>query len=122
MRLATSEDKPPPSNKRALTLSHEDPIISALEQLDLPLDSQVTVSRPGYDVDKILLQDVYRIKSGLPLTITALRCWSPGQPFPFGPRRDNYGGIVLPTATVVSILASIRFLSYLTTLFQLNWL
>jgi hypothetical protein len=87
--------------------SHEDPLIAAVEPLDLRLDSQVTVALPGSGVDQILLQDIYRIKSGFPLIFTPLRYWTPGQPFPFSLRRDNYGGIVLTTATVVSIPASI---------------
>lgn len=86
---------------------HEDALIAALEPLDLPLDSQVTVTRPGADVNQVLLQDIYRIKSGLPLIFTPLCFWAPGQPFPFSLRRDNYGGIVLNTATVVSTLANI---------------
>jgi hypothetical protein len=83
-------------------LSQEDRLIAALEYLNLSVESQVTLSRPGRDVTTILLQDVYRIKPGLPLLLTPSRDWTPGQQFPRSPRRDNYGGIVLPTATVVS--------------------
>ena len=69
----------------------------------MALDSQVTVASPGRRVGQMLMQDVYRVKSGALLTLTVPRPWSPGQQFPVGPRRDNYGGIVLSTATVVSL-------------------
>lgn len=93
------------SKESSLTLPHEDAFIAALEPLEVPLDSHVTVTRPGSDGDQVILQDVYRIKRGSPLIFTPPRCWTPGQPFPFSLRRDNYGGIVLPTATVVSTQA-----------------
>jgi hypothetical protein len=102
-RTTPSDDRMFSFNKSSLMISHEDRLISALEQLDLSVESQVTVSRPGPDVHTILLQDVYRIQSGLPLIFTSPRDWTPGQQFPSGPRRDNYGGIVFPTATVVSV-------------------
>ena len=69
----------------------------------MPLDSHVTVASPGSRLDQMLLQDVYSVKRGAPLTMTAPRPWSSGQQFPVGPRRDDYGGIVLSTATVVSL-------------------
>jgi hypothetical protein len=90
-------------NENSLMISQEDRLISALGQLDLSIESQVTISRPGPEVNTILLQDVYRIKPGLPLIFTLPRDWTPGHRFPSGPRRDNYGGLVFPTATVVSV-------------------
>jgi hypothetical protein len=78
-------------------------LITALEPLEVALDSQVTVASPGRRVGQMLLQDVYRVKRGAPLTLTVPRPWSPGQQFPVGPRRDNYAGTVLSTATVVSL-------------------
>jgi len=78
-----------------------DPLINALEPLDLPLDSHVTVARPG--PDQVLLQDVYRLVNGQTLTVTSPRDWSPGKVWPLGPRRDNYGGVQLNTAVIVSI-------------------
>jgi hypothetical protein len=71
------------------------------------LDSHVTVASPGRRLGQMLLQDVYRVKRGAPLTLTAPLAWSPGQQFPVGPRRDNYGGTVLSTATVVSLQISL---------------
>jgi hypothetical protein len=79
----------------------DDPLITALEQLDLPLDCHVTVARPGHN--RLLLQDVYRLVKGQPVTVTSARDWSPAESFPVGPRRDNYKGIVFPAATVASI-------------------
>jgi hypothetical protein len=78
-------------------------LITALEPLEMPLDSHVTVASSGRRLGQMLLQDVYRVKRGAPLTLTAPRPWSPGQQFPVGPRRDNYGGAILSTATVVSL-------------------
>jgi hypothetical protein len=79
----------------------DDPLITALEQLDLPLDSHVTVARPGSN--RVLLQDVYRLAKGQPLTVTSHLDWSPTENFPVGPRSDNYRGRVFPAATVASI-------------------
>jgi hypothetical protein len=80
----------------------KDPLINSLEQLELPLDSHVTVARPG--PDRFLLQDVYRLVKGQPLTITLARDWSPGQEWSLGPRRDNYGGVQIRTVVIVSII------------------
>jgi len=52
--------------------------------------------------DHVLVQEVYRLVTGQSLTVTSPRHWSPGG-FPVSPRRDNYRGIVLPSATVVSV-------------------
>lgn len=78
-------------------------LTTALEPLEVALDSHVTVASPGHCVGQMLMQDVYRVKRGVLLTLTVPRPWSPGQQFPVGPRRDNYGGIDLSTATVVSL-------------------
>ena len=102
----TLEDPPAASNTSSLPWS----LVTALEPLELALDSHVTVALPGRRVGQVLLQDIYRVKRGVPLTLTAPRPWSPGQQFLRGPRRDNYGGIVLATATVVSLQTG----SYLT--------
>jgi hypothetical protein len=91
------------SNDNSLIISQEDRLISALGQLDLSVESRVTLSRPGPEVDTILLQEVYRIKRGSHLIFTLPRYWTPGRPIPRGPRRDNYDGLVFPTATVVSV-------------------
>jgi hypothetical protein len=107
MHTTPSDDNLFSSNENSLILSHEDRLISALEQLELSVESQVSVSRPGPEVDTIILQDVYRIKHELPLIITPPRDWAPGHKFPNGPRRDNYGGIVFPTATVVSVRTNV---------------
>jgi hypothetical protein len=80
----------------------DDPLITALEQLDLPLDSDVTVAWP--EPNRFLLQDVYRLVKGQPLTVTLPRDWSPAETFPVGPRRDNYRGTVFPSATIASII------------------
>jgi hypothetical protein len=80
----------------------DDPLITALEKLDLPLDSHVTVARRG--PNQFLLQDVYRLVKGQPLTVTSHLDWSPAETFPVAPRRDNYKGIVFPAATVASII------------------
>jgi hypothetical protein len=78
-------------------------LVTALEPLEVAMDSHVTLAWPGLRVNQMLLQDVYRVKRGAPLILTAPRAWSPGQQFPVGPRRDNYGGTVMSTATVVSL-------------------
>jgi hypothetical protein len=76
-------------------------LVTALEPLHLPLDSDVTVARPARD--HALVQEVYRLVTGQSLTLTSPRDWSPEEGFPVSPRRDNYRGIVLPSATVVSV-------------------
>jgi hypothetical protein len=68
----------------------------------MSVDSHVTVARPGSDINHIMLQNVYRIKAGLSLILTPPCDWSPRQPLPPLSRRDNYGGITLNAATVVS--------------------
>lgn len=87
------------------TALSDDPLITALEQLHLPLDSHVTVARPA--PNRVLLRDVYRIVKGRPLTVTLPRDWSPAETYPVGPRRDNYRGIVFSSATVASIITII---------------
>jgi hypothetical protein len=95
------------NNGDGLALNNE-PLITALEPLDLPLDSHVTVARPG--PDEVLLQDVYRLVTGQSLTVTPPRNWRQMESFPAGPRRDNYGGIVFDTVTVVSIVVIITII------------
>ena len=82
-------------------LASDDALATALEPLHLPLDSDVTVASPGGD--HALVQEVYRLVAGQSLTVTSPRDWSP-EGFPVSPRRDNYRGIVLRSATVVSVI------------------
>ena len=91
----------PVSADSAAPVSTEDPLLTALEPLHLPLDSDVTVARPVGD--HIVVQEVYRLVTGQSLTATSPRDWSPAEGFPVSPERDNYRGIVLPSATVVSV-------------------
>ena len=91
----------PVSADSAAPVSAEDPLLTALEPLHLPLDSDVTVARPVGD--HIVVQEVYRLVTGRSLTETSPRDWSPAEGFPVSPERDNYRGIVLPSATVVSV-------------------
>jgi hypothetical protein len=83
--------------------SNEDPLITALEPLYLQLDSHVTIARVGANMKQVLLQDIYRIGYQELLTITPPREWSSGHQFPSGPQRNNYNGINLKTAVLVSI-------------------
>lgn len=89
------------------TLSNES-LITALEPLDLPLDSHVTLALPG--PDQVLLQDVYRLVNGQSLTVTPPRHWRQIEGFSVGPQRDNYRGIVFPTTAVVSIVIIISII------------
>ncbi|KDR16068.1 hypothetical protein L798_10080 [Zootermopsis nevadensis] len=93
--LPISEEPSAPNNN---ALSSES-LMRALEPLDLVLDSHVTLAIP--EPDQVLLQDVYRLVSGQNLTVTSPRHWSPGQVWPTGPRRDNYGGVQIKTAVIV---------------------
>ena len=68
----------------------------------MPLNSHVTVARQGADTKCFSLQNVYRIRDGSPLISTAAHDWRPGQTLPDTDRRDNYRGITINTATVVS--------------------
>jgi len=90
----------PLSADSAPFLASDDALASALEPVHLPLDSDVTVARPAGD--HALVQEVYRLVTGQSLTVTSPRDWSPEEVFPVSPRRDNYRGIILPSATVVS--------------------
>jgi len=91
----------PLSADSAPFLASNDALATALEPLHLPLDSDVTVALPAGD--HVLVQEVYRLVTGQSLTVTSPRDWSPEEGFPVSPRRDNYRGIVLPSATVVSV-------------------
>ena len=91
----------PLSADSAPFLASDDTLATALEPVHLPLDSDVTVVRPAGD--HALVQEVYRLVTGQSLTVTPPRDWSPEEVFPVSPRRDNYRGIVLPSATVVSV-------------------
>jgi hypothetical protein len=68
----------------------------------MSVDSHVTVAQLRSDIKHVMLQNVYRIKAGLSLIFTPPCDWSPRQPLPLMSQRDNYGGITLNAATVVS--------------------
>ncbi|KAJ9593927.1 hypothetical protein L9F63_014641 [Diploptera punctata] len=70
-----------------------------MEALDIPIDSQVIVAH--VKSESALLQDVYRIKTGMSLVFTPQRVWFPGDHFPRSPPRNDYGGIIFPTTTVM---------------------
>lgn len=97
--LPTGADTSPSDEE---LVASDDPLITALEPMDLPLNSHVTVARPGHD--HVLLQDVYRLATGSSLTVTSPRRWGPGQVWPPELRRDNYLGIDIPTVIIVSTL------------------
>lgn len=82
----------------------DDPLITALEPMDLPLNSHVAVARPGHG--RLLLQDVYRLATGHALTVTSPRLWGPGQVWPAEPPRDNYREIAIKTVVIVSTLST----------------
>lgn len=82
--------------------SEQEPLITALESLPLAVDSQVFLAHQGSDLSHVLLQEVYRIQPDLLLVFTPLLEWSSGQLLPPKLRRDNYGGISINAATVVS--------------------
>ena len=75
---------------------------AALGQINMSIDSHVTVARRGPDTKFVSVQNVYTIKDGLPLISTPPHDWRPGQTLPRKYRRDNYRGITLNAATVVS--------------------
>ncbi|PSN34655.1 Ionotropic receptor 75b [Blattella germanica] len=72
-----------------------------LSKLDLPIYSQVTVASYKQGDVVVELQDVYRVRKEVPLTITPVQKWAPGERFPRGPKRDNFGGIVFNSSTVL---------------------
>ncbi|KAJ4439289.1 hypothetical protein ANN_07410 [Periplaneta americana] len=75
--------------------------LAALQEVNILLDSHFTLVREGSGQNEYLLQDVYKILARSPLTFTPERAWSPGQKFPPGPPRKDFGGTVLRSATVV---------------------
>jgi len=84
-----------------LLLSGEDTTSAVLETLYLPLDSHVTVAHQWPGQNQTVLQDVYHVGVGQSLTVTPPRYWQPGLHLPAGPKRTNYGGITIPTVTLV---------------------
>jgi hypothetical protein len=98
------------STSGATPISNDDPLITALEPLNLPLDSHVTVARPGSD--QMFLHDVYRL-ADQPLTVTSPRNWRPGRLMPPAPRRDDFNNIVLKTGVTVSVMAEPRVTDWL---------
>ncbi|KAJ4439293.1 hypothetical protein ANN_07414 [Periplaneta americana] len=82
-------------------LSSEDPLLSELESLLILLNSQFTLVRSGSQQDQFLLQDVYKILPDQSLIFTPLQKWSPGQKYPESPKRDDFGGVTLQSATVM---------------------
>jgi len=88
--------------------SRKDPLITGLESLAFPVDSQVLLAHQGYDLNEVLLQEVYRIGPEIPLVFTPPLKWFSGQHLPPKLRRDDYGGVSIRAATVAS--RSNRFL------------
>lgn len=84
-----------------LLFSGEEPSASVLEQLYLPVDSHVTVVHGASGHNQTVLRDVYHVGVGHSLTVTPPRYWSPELQLPPGPPRTDYGGITIPTVTVV---------------------
>jgi hypothetical protein len=80
-------------------VSGDSSLIRALEPLNLPLDSHVTMACPGFD--HVFLQDVYRL-ADQPLTVTSPRDWRPGRLLPPAPRRDDFNNIALRAGVTVS--------------------
>lgn len=78
----------PLSADNAPFLASDDALVTALEPLHLPLDSDVTVARPVHE--HALVQEVYRLVTGQSLTVMSPRGWSPEGGFAVSPRRDNY--------------------------------
>jgi hypothetical protein len=78
------------------------PDSTSIGPIDVPIDSHVTVARQSRDAQWFSLQNVYRIKNGQPLITTAPHDWRPGETLPRTGRRDNYRGITINAATVVS--------------------
>jgi hypothetical protein len=70
--------------------------------IDMPIDSHVTVAIQTPDSKCCSVQNVYRIKDGLQPISTAPHDWRPGQTLPPTGRRDNYRGINISAAVVVS--------------------
>jgi hypothetical protein len=81
--------------------------MTALEPLDLQLDSHVTIAHIGANMKQVLLQDIYRIGRQEPLIITPPRDWSSGHHFSSGPQRNNYNGLNLKTSVLVNIKLTI---------------
>jgi hypothetical protein len=82
--------------------SEQEPLITVLESLALAVDSQVSLAYQGSHLNYVLLQEVYKTGPDLPLVFTPLLEWSSGQQLPPKHPRDNYGGISINAATVVS--------------------
>ncbi|KAJ9593928.1 hypothetical protein L9F63_014642 [Diploptera punctata] len=80
---------------------NEDPLIASLENLDIPLDSHVTVARLKQDLESVILQDVYRLGDQPFLTVTTPFEWKPGQRWRPEPLRTNYRGAYIKTAVIV---------------------
>jgi hypothetical protein len=80
----------------------EDPLVTPLQSLNFSVDSHVTLAYTGSGVNQVLLQEVYRIGIGQPLVFTPLFEWSSREVLPPKSKRDDYMGISINAATVVS--------------------
>ncbi|GFG36576.1 hypothetical protein Cfor_06084, partial [Coptotermes formosanus] len=85
-----------------LLLSEYEPSASVLESVYLPLDSHVTVLYQELGWNQTFLQDLYHVGVGQSLTVTPPRHWNPGLQLPARPQRTDYGGITIPTVTVLA--------------------
>jgi hypothetical protein len=79
----------------------EDSLITVLESLYFPVDSQVSLAHQGSDLSQVLLQEIYKIGPELPPTFTPLLQWSSGELLPPKLKRDDYQGISIKAATEI---------------------
>ncbi|XP_069704782.1 ionotropic receptor 75a-like [Periplaneta americana] len=84
-----------------LLSSPESRITNTLDPQSAPLDSNVIVASLEPSSKHVVLHDVYTLGTREALTVTPARVWTPGQPVPPSPRRDNFGGVLINAATIV---------------------
>ena len=80
----------------------KDPLVTPLNSLTFPVDSQVTLAYRGTGANQVLLQEVFSTVQGQPLVFTPLLAWCPGQVLPPKLKRDDYGGVSISAVTVAS--------------------
>ena len=88
--------------------SNEKQLDKMLEPLEFLIDSQVSLAHHTIEEKKVLLQEVYKIGRKQSLIFTQLEEWIPKQKLPSKRRRDDYNGMSINSATVVSISTKLK--------------
>ena len=85
-----------------LSFKEDDSLFDNLHDLNLLLDSHVTVVQPGFNDSEMVLHELYRIGNH-PMITTPAFLWAPRKKLQSRPSRSNFRGISINTALIVSV-------------------